>query len=81
MEPDTDEGDDISLYPKFKDDIKAFMLDYGRTIRSLNDDDKVMLEIKINSCRDCKIPKTLEISFDLLTGPVVPNFSGCWGEC
>jgi hypothetical protein len=62
MEPDTDEGDDISLYPKFKDDIKAFMLDYGRTIRSLNDDDKVMLEIKINSCRDCKIPKTLEIS-------------------
>lgn len=62
MEPDTNEGDDSSLYPRFKDDIKAFMLDYGRTIRSLNDREKVMLEIKINSCRDCKIPKTLEIS-------------------
>lgn len=65
MDSGADESDDSSLYPKFKEDIKAFMLDYGRTIRSLNDDEKVLLEIKIKSCRDCKIPKTLKISSEM----------------
>lgn len=65
MDSGADESDDSSLYPKFKENIKAFMLDYGRTIRSLNDDEKVLLEIKINSCRDCKIPKTLKISSEM----------------
>ena len=55
-------SDDDKIYLQFKSDIKAFMLDYGRTIRSLADKDKVMLEIRINSCRDCKVPKILEVS-------------------
>ena len=42
------------------------MLDYGRTIRSLKDDDKVLLEIKMNSCRGCNIPKTIEVSTKML---------------
>ena len=65
MEANSKEKNDDELYPKFKDDIKAFMLDYGRTIRSLKDGDKVMLEIKINSCRDCQIPKTLNVSSEV----------------
>ena len=65
MDSGADESDDSSLYPKFKEDIKAFMLDYGRTIRSLNDDEKVLLEIKIESCRDCKVPKILEVSSEM----------------
>ena len=55
-------SDDDKIYLQFKSDIKAFMLDYGRTIRSLADKDKVMLEIRINSCRDCNVPKILEVS-------------------
>ncbi len=65
MDSGTDESDDSSLYPKFKEDIKAFMLDYGRTIRSVNDDEKILLEIKIESCRDCNVPKMLEISTEM----------------
>jgi hypothetical protein len=65
METDTDESKDAELYPKFKEDIKEFMLDYGRTIRSLKDDDKVLLEISISSCRDCQIPKVLEVSSEM----------------
>ena len=61
----TNEDDDTKLYPKFKEDIKSFMLDYGRTIRSLNDDDKVILEILINSCRGCQIPKSLKVSSEI----------------
>lgn len=65
METDTDESKDVELYPKFKEDIKEFMLDYGRTIRSLKDDDMVLLEINISSCRDCQIPKVLEVSSEM----------------
>ena len=56
-------SDDLkNLYAKFKEDLKAFMLDYGRTIRSLKDDDTISLKIKLSSCRDCKIPKSMEVS-------------------
>jgi len=55
-------SDDEKLYPIFKEDLKAFMLDYGRTIRSLQDDDKVLLEIELNVCANCKIPRKLELS-------------------
>lgn len=60
--PDADAPKDEELYLKFKEDIKAFMLDYGRTIRSLDADDKVLLNIKINSCRDCSVPQAIEVS-------------------
>lgn len=57
-----DEKDD--LYPQFKDEIKDFLLDYGRTIRSLKEGDKVMLDIKIDGCRNCEVPEKLEVSTD-----------------
>lgn len=59
--------DEEALYPKFKEDVKNFMLDYGRTIRSLDSDEKVLLEINIQACRNCKVPKSLELSTKLST--------------
>lgn len=56
-----------SLYPKFREDIKSFLLDYGRTIRSLKDNEKVLLDIRIQACRDCKVPKKLEVSTEIST--------------
>lgn len=65
VEPDEDKPDDASLYPKFKQGLKEFMLDYGRTIRSLDDKEKVMLSIKLSGCRDCDLPKSLEVAADI----------------
>jgi len=62
VKADKQESKDEEVYPKFREDIKAFMLDYGRTIRSLKDDDKILLDIDINSCRECSIPKSIEVS-------------------
>ena len=56
------ESNDEELYPKFKEDVKSFMLDYGRTIRSLNDNETVLLDIKIDACRDCNVPESMEVS-------------------
>lgn len=55
------ERDEIidQLYPKFIDDLKHFIIDYGRTIRSLDDKDHLMLNIKMTRCRNCEIPKNV----------------------
>ena len=49
-------------YIDFKEDLRAFMLDYGRTIRSLDADENVILSIKLSGCSDCDIPESLEVS-------------------
>lgn len=58
---------DENLYPEFKEDIQSFLLDYGRTIRSLQDDEKILLEIKLQACKDCKVPVALEVSTSIST--------------
>lgn len=50
------------LYPKFLDDLKHFVIDYGRTIRSLDEKDHLMLKIKLTRCWDCNIPKSIELT-------------------
>lgn len=65
--PDSNTVDEEALYPKFREDLINFLLDYGRTIRSLKDDDKLLLEIKIQACQDCKVPSALEVSTTMST--------------
>jgi hypothetical protein len=49
------------LYPIFENDIKNFIIDYGRTIKSLDDDDMLVLKIGMTKCEDCSIPKSIEV--------------------
>lgn len=51
-----------SLYPKFVNDIKNFIIDYGRTIRSLSGNDILMLKIRLTRCEECSIPKSIDVS-------------------
>lgn len=50
------------LYPKFEDDLKSFLIDYGRTIRSLGDDEMLLLKIGMTKCEECAIPKSIDVS-------------------
>jgi hypothetical protein len=50
------------LYPEFEKSIKEDMLEYGRTIKSLKDDETLMIEINLTRCKHCAIPSTLELS-------------------
>lgn len=50
-----------NLYPEFEKDIKNFIIDYGRTIKSLEDDDMLVLKIRLTKCEECSIPKNLEV--------------------
>ncbi len=50
------------LYPEFEKNLKDDMLEYGRTIKSLKDNENLIIEINLTQCRRCGIPSTLELS-------------------
>jgi hypothetical protein len=50
------------LYPLFTKSIKEDMLEYGRTLKSLKDDENLILNIKLTRCIDCGIPSSIELS-------------------
>jgi hypothetical protein len=52
----------IELYPKFEQEMKENILEYGRTIKSLKPDEVVVFNITLTKCKGCGIPSTLELS-------------------
>ncbi len=50
------------LYPKFELDLKENIVEYGRTLRSLKDNEQLVFKVKMTACKGCGIPATLELS-------------------
>jgi hypothetical protein len=50
------------LYPRFEQDIKENMLEYGRTLKTLKDDESLIFNIALTKCKTCGIPASLEVS-------------------
>lgn len=50
------------LYPVFEKDLKENLIEYGRTIKSLQDNELLVLNVKLTRCNGCGIPATLELS-------------------
>jgi len=50
------------LYPKFESELKENIVEYGRTLRSLKDDEQLVFNVKLTKCEGCGIPATLELS-------------------
>lgn len=50
------------LYPIFEKGIKEDMLEYGRTLKSLKDNETLSLHVKMTRCKQCGLPATLEYS-------------------
>lgn len=49
------------LYPVFESELKENILEYGRTLRSLNDNEQLMVDVSVTKCEGCGIPGTLEL--------------------
>ncbi len=60
------------LYPKFEKEMKENILDYGRTLKSLKDDENLIFQIKLTRCNGCGIPTTLECT---VKGSVLKDFN------
>jgi hypothetical protein len=60
------------MYPKFEKELKENMLEYGRTIKSLKDEESLVIQVNVTKCKGCNIPSTLELS---LKGSVLKDFN------
>jgi hypothetical protein len=50
------------LYPVFEKELKENIIEYGRTLKSLNDDERLVFNVRVTQCMRCKIPSTLEMT-------------------
>lgn len=50
------------MYPGFEQELKANILDYGKTIKSLAPNETVLFQVKLTECKDCGIPRNIDIS-------------------
>ena len=51
-----------SMYPQFEKDLLENILEYGKTVRSLDNDETLMFKVKLTQCIGCDMPKRIEIS-------------------
>jgi hypothetical protein len=52
----------IELYPKFEKDLKENIVEYGRTLNSLKDDEMLIFDVTLTKCTGCGIPSSIELS-------------------
>ncbi len=50
------------LYPAFEKDVKENLVEYGRTLKSLKDNEMLVINIKLTQCQSCGIPSSVELS-------------------
>ena len=50
------------LYPLFEQELKENIVEYGRTVKSLGDDEVLAFNVRLTQCTECGIPSTLEVS-------------------
>jgi len=50
------------LYPKFESELKENIVEYGRTLRSLKDEELLVFNVRLTKCKGCGIPEGLEVS-------------------
>lgn len=62
VEPELRDKKVKELYPQFEQDLKVNMLEYGRTLKSLNDNESLIFNVGLTRCAGCGIPSTLELA-------------------
>ncbi|MCU0396604.1 MAG: hypothetical protein MUC73_00745 [Cyclobacteriaceae bacterium] len=50
------------MYPSFEKELKENIVEYGRTVKSLGDNESLIFNIRLTRCEGCGIPSTLELS-------------------
>jgi hypothetical protein len=61
------------LYPRFEQELKENILEYGRTVKALGNDESLIFKVSITPCPNCGIPASLEVS---IKGSVLKEYQG-----
>lgn len=62
----------VELYPKFEQEMKENMVEYGRTVKSLKDEEVMVFDVTLTKCVGCGIPSTTEFS---VKGSVLKDYA------
>lgn len=49
------------MYPKFILELKQNVLDYGKTIKSLQPNESILFQIRMSECSACELPKEINV--------------------
>jgi len=60
------------IYPKFEQELMDNMLEYGRTLKNLKDDELLIFNTTLTRCKGCNIPASVEIS---VKGSVLKDYN------
>jgi hypothetical protein len=60
------------IYPKFENELKENLLEYGRTVKSLKPEEALVFNVKVTRCEACGIPASLELS---VKGAVLADYA------
>lgn len=62
----------VELYPKFEQEMKENIVEYGRTVKSLKDEEVMVFDVTLTKCVGCGIPSTTEFS---VKGSVLKDYA------
>lgn len=51
-----------AMYPEFERTFKENLLDYGRTVKSLKEDEKIIFNVELTECKGCEMPEAIEVT-------------------
>jgi hypothetical protein len=60
------------LYPAFEKDMKENIVEYGRTVKSLGDNESLIFNVRLTKCEGCGIPASLELA---IKGSVLKDYA------
>ncbi|UXX78768.1 hypothetical protein N7E81_15525 [Reichenbachiella carrageenanivorans] len=49
------------MYPKFINELKQNILDYGKTIKSLQPNESILFQIRMSECNSCDLPEEINV--------------------
>ena len=60
------------IYPQFEQELKENILEYGKTVKCLKEDEVLVFQVRVTRCPSCGIPASLEYS---VKGSVLRDFN------
>ena len=60
------------IYPAFEKDLKENVIEYGRTLKSLGDNESLVFNVRLTKCGGCGIPSSIELT---VKGSVLKDYS------
>ncbi len=60
------------LYPLFTEDLKNNILEYGRMLKSIEPEEKVIFKVNLTECDPCKMPGAIEL---IVTKKVLDDYA------